>query len=264
MGKIVVVANHKGGVGKTTVVYTLGLGLAHRGYKVIMVDLDAQATLTQGALGFDPAPGAYNLLVRGVEFAEVVKQIPYENYAIDGKQAPGLAALIPGNGETRHVADSVSDVTLILNKFQPLMAHVDFVIFDTSPTESLLHPVTYVASDYVLHPTIAEDWSIASLRKSMSYVQASQAYRKGLGLAETKTLGIVPVNVRPKTFIHKKILEELRTSEDCGSLVWRDLPQRIFWSEAASFKKPVFAYEPDSEAALDAWELIDTFERMIR
>lgn len=261
-GKIVTIANHKGGIGKTTLANVLAAGLAHRGYKVVLVDADAQGTLTQDALGFDPQPGFYDLLVRNAEFKDVIKVVPREQYAIEGVEAAGWLALIPGNGETRHVASSISNVTAILDKFQALLEVVDFVIFDPSPTESLLHPVTYVASDYILHPTLAEDWSVSSLYRTMAYVKNSQAYRLGKGLAETVTLGIVPTMVRANTITHSTVLRELH--DEFGTLVWNAVPSRILWSEAAGFRKPVISYMPNSEAAADAWELIDTFEQGVR
>lgn len=264
MEKIITVSNHKGGVGKTTLSNTLGLGLAFRGYKVVLVDADAQATLTQYALGFEPEPGLYDLLVRNAPFNQVVKAISPDQYEVNGTKAKGWAALVPGNGETRHIADSVSNVTTILSKFKPLLEAIDFIIFDPSPTESLLHPLTYVASDYILHPTLAEDWSVGSLYKTMQYVEAAQAYRKGLGLSETITLGVVPTMVRANTITHRTVLEELESQlPEWGVKLWKPIPQSIHWSEAAGWKKPVFSYMPDSDAALEAWEFIDTFESMV-
>lgn len=264
MGKIVTIANHKGGIGKTTLANTLAAGLAHRGYRVVLVDADAQATLTQDAIGFKPAPGFYDLLVRDAEFKDVIQIVPREQYSINGIEAEGWVALIPGNGETRHIAGSISSVTAILEKFQPLLEVVDWVIFDPSPTESLLHPVTYVASDYVLHPTLAEDWSVSSLLRTMAYVKGAQGYRDGKGLPETVTLGIVPNMYRANTITHGTVLKELQKNKDFGHLIWKPIPQRVMWSESAGFRKPVISYMPDSDAAMDAWEMIDTFEQVVK
>lgn len=261
-GKMLVICNHKGGVGKTSQSMNIAAGLAHRGYKVVLVDADAQGTLTQDGLGFQQQPGFYDLLVRNAEFKDVMKIVPREQYAIEGVQAAGWLGLIPGNGETRHVASSISSVTAILDKFQALLEVVDFVIFDPSPTESLLHPVMYVAADFVLHPTLAEDWSISSLKKTMAYVANSQPYRIGKGLAQTVTLGIVPTMVRANTITHSTVLRELH--DEFGALVWNAVPNRILWSEAAGFRKPVISYMPNSEAATDAWELVDEVERGVQ
>lgn len=261
MGKIVVVANHKGGVGKTTLSNTLALGLAHRGYKVVLVDSDAQATLTQDALGIEPQPGFYDLLVRNADFDKIIQLIPREQYAIQDKVAEGWAVLVPGNGETRHIASSISSVDVMLKKFQPLLNVADFIIIDPSPTESLLHPLTYVASDYVLHPTLAEDWSISSLRRTRAYVQAAQSYRIGMGLAQTVTLGIVPTLYRTNTIIHSQVVKELQ--KELGDLVWTPIHQRVLWSEASAFRQPVISYAPNSDAANEAWQFIDKFLEVV-
>lgn len=258
-GKILTIANHKGGIGKTTLAYTLGLALAWRGYKVVLVDADAQATLTHGALGMKPEAGFYDLIVRdSTEIKNVIRQIPKEKYTIGGQPPQGWALLLPGNNETRHIANSVSSPTIVRDKFEPLLKVVDLIIFDPSPTESMLHPLTYVASDLILHPTLCEDWSIDSLAKTMRYVQASQGYRGGMGLEPIRTVGIIPTMYQSRTIVHTELLAQLQS--DYEALVWKPVNQRIIWAEAAYSKLPIMAYQPNSAAADDAWSFVDQFE----
>ena len=69
--KIISVANHKGGVGKTTTVASVGVGLARRGFKVLLVDLDAQANLTSSLLEEEPPMTLYDTLIEGHELSIV-------------------------------------------------------------------------------------------------------------------------------------------------------------------------------------------------
>ena len=69
--KIISVANHKGGVGKTTTVASVGVGLARKGFKVLLVDLDAQANLTSSLLEEDPPMTLYDTLIEGHELSIV-------------------------------------------------------------------------------------------------------------------------------------------------------------------------------------------------
>lgn len=257
-GKILTVANHKGGVGKTTLTQTLGLGLAAKGYRVVLVDADAQATLTQYALGMKPEPGFYDFVVReGAEFRSLVRQISPEIYAVDDQASEGWALLLPGNGETRHIANSVSNPTVVRERFAEILELVDFVIFDPSPTESMLHPLTYVASDLVIHPTLCEDWSVGSLRKTLDYVKATQGYRRAMDLPDIVTLGIVPTMYQSRTITHTEVMGYLREAYD--ELVWEPLHRRIAWGEAAAAGQPVFSYMPGSDAAHEAWRFINRF-----
>lgn len=251
---IIAITNHKGGVGKTTIAMNLGLALASRGNRVVMVDADAQGTLTEG-LGFQQSPGLYDILVRGTAFVDVIATIPGEKF--DAEENGGWAGAILGNNETRHVAESVSDAKLVLERFRLLAETVDYIIFDMPPTESLLHPIVYIACDAVIHPVICESWAVASLRRTMQYVARSQAYRAGIGLIETRTLGIIP-NLYRDTNIHQIFCEQLR--EEFNGLVQRPIRQRIVWSEAAAFNQPVFVYDKNSEATADLWSLADLVE----
>lgn len=257
-GQFVTIANHKGGVGKTTTTYTLGLGLASRGYRVVMVDADAQATLTSGALGMEPEPCFYDLIVRkNVNPKDVLRPIPPEWYSVAGQPAKGQALLIPGNTETRNVADSLSDPFAVYHAFESLLDAVDFIILDASPTESMLHPLCYVASDAVLHPTQCVEWSLDSLYKTMGYVRQTQPYRRGGGLPEIKTLGILPTMFRNGVVLQRDLLADL--AENNPGLVWEPIAMRVAWQEAALDKAPVFATDPSSEAATEAWRMIDQF-----
>ena len=252
---IIGVTNHKGGVGKTSLCLNLGLALASRGKRVILIDADAQGTLTE-ALGFDHAPGFYDVLVRNANLADIVRQIPNDNFAVAGEPV-GFAGLIPSNNETRHIADSISAADAVLTRFKKLRDHTDFILFDMSPTESLLHPLIYIACDAVIHPVQCEDWAVRSLRRTMKYVETSQAYRRGFGLRPTETMAIVP-NCYRDTRVHRAYLEQLQG--EFGGHVTPPIKQRVIWSEAAAFNLPVYLYEPDSEASGDIWTLADVAE----
>jgi chromosome partitioning protein len=256
MGKIIAITNHKGGVGKTSITLNLGLALAHRGAKVVMVDADAQGTLTEG-LGLPQSPGLYDALVREASYDQVITPIPQDNYAVGAIAPKGWAGIIRGNNETRHIAESISQADAVLERFEGLKNGVDYIIFDMSPTESLLHPVIYVACDAVIHPTLCEDWSVKSLRRTIGYVKTAQVYRRGAGLPETYTLGIVPNQYRD-TGVHQAYLEAMQ--EEFSGLVRTPIRQRIVWSEAATFHQPVFAYDPISAASADVWGLADMVE----
>jgi chromosome partitioning protein len=256
--KVITILNEKGGVGKTTIAITVAAGLAARGHNVLLVDADAQGHATI-SLGLRKYPGLYDLLVRWQDLVErhngsegevynsVVKTI-----APDFFGGTGLLAAIGSNVETRNIAHSISDAWLLADRLRTLGDTFDYCLVDTAPTPSLLHGAIYLATDWLVYPTLCEYWSIDGLAESISRLDAVQRSR------EISVAGIVPVRFRRTTLEHRERLKTLR--ERFGELVWPEVPERIVWAEAASYQRPVFLHDPNSDAADHAWELVDRVE----
>ncbi|MBZ0293927.1 MAG: ParA family protein [Anaerolineae bacterium] len=259
----ITLGNEKGGVGKTALSTHIAAGLACRGARVMLVDADPQGHATL-MFGLKKEPGLYNLLVRNAEFKEVVRTVPAETYGIPGDRLPeGKLYVLPSNVETRSIAGSVSDVGLIGARFEEVRDWVDVVIFDTSPTPSLLHGAVYIATDGIIYPTKPEMWGFDGLVESWLHRDQAESYRQNVyGLPKIKAMGIVPVMVERQTVEHSTNILSLK--ERFGSLVWREIPKRIIWSEASKYCRPVYSLNPQHEAAADVWELIDRVEEVIR
>jgi chromosome partitioning protein len=240
----------KGGVGKTTIATHLAAGLAIQGQRVVLVDADAQANATL-AMGIEEQPGLYDLLIREAAFNDVLQRVSPDVYA--DNVSKGELFLVPSNVEARNIANMLPDVTAVRERFEELNEWADVIIFDTPPTPSLFHSAIYIATDAVLYPCTCEALSLAGLEKSMSRLKASASYRINSGQKPAEALGIIPTMYRPTT-LHSYNLQQVK--EQHGDLVWREIPQRIAWSEATQLRQTVFAYAPSSEAAADAWEVV--------
>lgn len=252
----IVLANEKGGVGKTSLSVHLAGGLAARGKRVMLVDCDPQGHATL-FWGIKKAPGLYNLLVRDAEFSEVAVEIPPERYGVPGERLPsGKLYLIPSNVETRNIANSVSDVGIIGYRFEEVFDSIDYVIFDTSPTPSLLHGAIYTAADGIIYPTRCEMWAFDGLVEAIKHKkQAEQVRQNVYRLPNISVLGIVPTMVERQTVEHTTNLDKLR--EQFGEMVWRPIAKRIIWTETTKYNQPVYGLDQSHEAALDVWELVD-------
>ena len=133
MGSIIAVANQKGGVGKTTTTINLGAALAEKGYRVLWVDLDPQAALTNG-VGFQPddlARTVYNVLVEAEpRTADAILPV---RLGID---------LLPANIDLAaaeiELVSALSRESLLKDALQPLAAGYDFVLIDCGPNLGLL------------------------------------------------------------------------------------------------------------------------------
>lgn len=252
--KVITLSNEKGGVGKTTLAIHLAAGMAVRGRRVLLIDADAQANATAG-VGLPEAPGFYDLLVRDANWNDVLHVLQPEAYEPPDEKASGLLAILPGNGETQLIAQKIDDAFAIYDRLRELSDNIDTVIFDTSPTPSLLHGAIYLATDAIIYPTLCETFSLQGLLKTMQHRQQFADNRKRMTGRTLQTLGVVPTMYRGKTVEHSENLRDLR--ERFGAKVWQPLPLRISWSEANAMRRPVFNVAPHSAAAADAWTTID-------
>ena len=255
--KIITLLNEKGGVGKTTLAVHIAAGLAARGWRVLLIDADPQGHATV-ALGARKEPGLYEMLVREASFKDVLKVVPPQNYLPPETPSEGRLYLIPSNIETRVIPMMISDAMKVNKRVRMLKDVVDAVVFDTSPTPSLLHASIYLATDGIIYPTKCEYLSFDGLAESFQHRQASQPMREQYELGSITNLGIVPTMFRSSTLEHAENLKLLR--QQFGSMVWRPIPQRTIWAEASSRHQTVFAIAPESKAASDAWHLVDKVE----
>ena len=142
MTKIICVANQKGGVGKTTTAVTLAHGLALRGYRVLIVDLDPQGHVGF-TLGLDKAPGLYRL---------IVEKKPLNGVAVQARDNLDVVLSDKLTEDTKRYVNTLNFRERVL---QRLLENTDYeVIFlDTAPSLDVLHVAALVASNWVVIPT---------------------------------------------------------------------------------------------------------------
>lgn len=257
--KIITCANEKGGVGKTTVATHIAMGLASRGRRVLLIDSDAQGNATE-RVGVRMSAGLYDLIVRDAEWSDVSKVVDPARYGIVGDAVPEARLwVVPSNVETRNIANSVSDATLLAQRLDELRGTVDVVVIDTSPTPSLLHGSIYLATDYIIYPTTCTIDSFRGLGMSIQHrAGADEVRRQRMQMPGVKIMGIVPTLYRVGTVEQESNLKALR--EKFGGAVWPQMNLRTIWTETESQRCAVWTLEASSAAAADAWELIDRVE----
>lgn len=254
--KVITLLNEKGGVGKTTLSTHIASYLALQGKKVVLVDADPQAHATV-TLGIAKSSGFYDLMVRDDPFQSVLRMVSPEVYDLPDQEPKGALYLVPSNVETRNIANSISDAFAIVEKFQEVEDFVDVVIFDTSPTPSLLHGAIYIATDAILYPTKCEYLSFDGLVESIKHRSQAESHRKRWGLQPIHLLGIVPTMFRGKTVEHSENLDEMKKM--FGKAVWNPIPLRTIWTEITRMHSMVWTVAPGSQAAADAMALGQRF-----
>jgi chromosome partitioning protein len=256
--KVITLLNEKGGVGKTTLATHIASGLAILGYNVVVVDADPQGHATV-ALGLTREPSLYNLLVRGDSFRNILRTVPKETYQVPGMPVKGNLYVVAGNNETRAIPLMTSDGMVVLRRFSELKSHVDVVIFDTSPTPSLLHASIYMATDAIVYPTECEFLSLDGLQMSLQHKDSVQPTRSQWGLEAIDVMGIVPMKYRASTVLHAHNLEALQGYY--GDKIWEPLTLGTIWGEASQRRRPVFHLAPESKAAHEVWNVVRRVQR---
>jgi chromosome partitioning protein len=256
--KVITLLNEKGGVGKTTASTTLAAWLAIRGKRVLLIDADAQGNATR-AFGVDKAPCFHDWVLRSAPVADMVRAVPPKVYTVpDEEPRGGSLFVMPSNAETRVIPMGTDNGTIILQRVMELRDTFDYVIFDTSPTPSMLHLMIYLATDGIVYPTTLEEWAFDGLRASMTHREQVDMFRQTRGLPPVAMLGIIPMMYRAKTIEHAENLKLLK--HRFGDAVWDVFPQRIIWAEAAGLCRSIFAVAPTSRAADDARRMGARFE----
>ena len=255
--KIITFLNSKGGCGKTTACAHVAAGMAMRGYRVLVADADPQGHATL-MLGSTKAPHFYDLFVRDAPFADMLLEVNPALYAADLADVTGSLYLLPGNKETRNVPDMLDDVFSMGRKLAQLESEFDIVIIDTSPTASVLNATIQLTTDAIIYPTHCEYLSLDGLAESLGDRRRLQDDRTQRGLGGIHVLGILPTMYQAKTHTHKHNLGALR--ERFGAAIWKPLPRRVLWSEAAGDGRLMFAFSPNSAAALEAWNMVNEMQ----
>lgn len=243
----------KGGVGKTTFTQNYGAEFARRGYKTLLVDADPQANLTS-SLQVKEAPCIYDLLVRDAKWEDVLRAVHQDVY--EGKL--GMLTMLPGNIETRAIPNQLSDQFAMMTRLKQVEMLFDVVIIDTPPSPNLFHNSLLIATDAVIIPTQAENFSLRQTQKTIQHMQQISSWKEKAGMGAIDLLGIVPNLYQSNTITHRENLNDLE--KHYGDKVWSPVARRIVWTDASSAQLPVMVYAPNSEATSEITAMVNRIE----
>jgi len=259
--KVITLLNEKGGVGKTTLTTHIGAGLAIDGLRVVVIDADAQGHTTV-QFGLKEWGGLYRLIAQADEWEwnKLLKSPNPEVWA--GKhKVKGQLAVLPGNVESRGIPQVTERVLLLRERLEELREHVDVVLIDTSPTPYMLHTMLYLASDYVLYPTLAEYLSLRGLAATIARTEEVNSIRESKRLIPLTLAGVIPTMVRSNTTAHQHGLEKIE--EKFGKVIMPSTALRTVWSDAAFANRLLFAYAPGHEALAEVWNIVHAVQKVV-
>lgn len=233
----IAIANEKGGVGKTTTAVTIATGLAGLGYKVVLVDTDAQGHCAL-YLGLDKANALFDLLITE---KSVTHCITYANHARH------LAVLRSGSKTT--IAKTVlsaqrAPVDILARALEPLQNVADYCVIDTAPSKDSLNLATLYAANLVLIPTLCETLALNGVKAIIETI----ADLRNTYDATTALLGIIPIKYRKTTKEHHTNLIAL--AQAYGHLVYPVIPNAIIVAASTAYQTPLWDYAPRSPATL--------------
>lgn len=238
MGKIIAVANQKGGVGKTTTSVNLSAAFAEMGKKVLLIDCDPQGNATSG-LGIEKDGlelSIYDALINDTPMEEIIIQT---QFGLD--VVPSVMDLAGAEVELVNLEDKQyrlkKTVELVKEKY-------DYILIDCPPSLGHVTLNALTAADSVLLPLQCEFYALEGLSQLLSTVQLVQEQLN----EKLRIEGLVLTMYDSRTNLAEQVVEEVKTH--FPDMVYATkIPRNVRLSEAPSFGKPIFAYAASSKGA---------------
>ncbi len=254
MGRIIAVANQKGGVGKTTTSVNLAASLARLGKKVLLIDLDPQGN-TSVSLGVDKdhlTRSAYDLLLGQVAISELIHVI--EKAALD---------LIPSNGDLTaaevQLLDEDKGAKRLKSALTPLVDNYHFVLIDCPPTLNMLTLNALAAADGILVPVQCEYFALEGLSALMDTVQTVQReLNPGLQID-----GLLRTMHDRRNNLANDVSNEL-VAHFGMKVLQTIIPRNIRLAEAPSYGESILDYDANSTGAMAYLALANELLRKTR
>ena len=257
--KTFVIANQKGGVGKTTTVMNLGAALANKKKKVLVIDLDPQSNLSSG-LGFtqqfdkqswnstDEAPykNIYNVLVGGDSISSVFVATTTPNLFL----VPSHLSLA---GAEIEMVNMISRETLLKNKLEEITEKYDYILIDCPPSLGLLTINALTAAERLIIPIQCEYFALEGLGQLIETTKLIRGVNPSLKIG-----GVVLTMYDSRTKLSESVVKDVK--EFFKDVAFESVvPRNVRLSESPSHGKTIFQYDDKSTGAMAYSKLANEF-----
>ena len=238
MGKIISVANQKGGVGKTTTTVNLSTILDKKGKKVLLIDTDPQGNATSGlGVSKDVELSVYDILIGDTEFDETLQETAIKNL----KVCPSNISLA---GAEVQLVSMMSREQRLKTKLDKIKDQYDYILIDCPPSLGLVTLNAFTASDSVLIPVQCEYFALEGLGQLLNTVNLVKKHlNKNLEIE-----GALLTMYDARTNLSNQVVKEVKKYFE-DKVYKTVIPRNVRLSEAPSYGMPITVYDPRSKGA---------------
>lgn len=249
---IITITNNKGGVGKSTTAQTLSIGLAQRGFKVLLVDLDPQSNTSSTFKASSKDKNIYQVIKGNISIQDAIQHNNYISVLSSDLD------LNNADDEFRKGAYQYKMHKLVAEQLNKVKNDYDYIIIDTAPNLSLLTTNAIYSSDYVLIPMIADIYSTEGLK---IINQQIQEIKEGTENKKVSILGLLITNYKAQTTSNQMLRDALNNiAIQLNTKVYTNtIRDSIIFSDSQLNNSVCLLKYPTHNATLDYLGFIDEF-----
>jgi chromosome partitioning protein len=252
MGKIIAVANQKGGVAKTTSTINLAYALLNRGKQVLAIDADPQASLTI-SFGQDEGMLEYDKLTL---YFSLLKDRPISELVLKSNGRPDLVAssILLSKADAELLSQMAYSATLLREKLAGIVTEYDYILIDCPPTLTLLTANAIAAAHSVLIPVKTDYLSVRGIPLILETIETLRVKAN----KDLEVLGVLPTLYNTRYSRDNEVLEHLRMVLDRrGIRVFDPIPRSVGFDKATSEGVPALVLLPNTPGVENYYKLAD-------
>ena len=240
MSIVIAITNHKGGVGKTTSAINIGAGLCKLGKRVLLIDLDPQANLSQ-SLGIKDPPATIYGAIRG--------EYPLQPVTVQ-KRLDVVPSTLDLSGAEIELSNETGREYILRELLEPLKGSYDFVIIDSPPSLGLLTINALTSADTILIPLQAQYLALQGLTKLLEIVEKIQRRLN----KELRIGGVFITQYDSRKILNRNVVDTIQAHFK-DTVFNTKIRDNVALAEAPTRGEDIFRYNPTSYGAVDYLEL---------